>query len=154
MYDLSPFDRTLYVDADTEFKQPIQAGFALLEQYDIMYARHSWHTLAMLDMMPGTERQITIDELHTGDIPYPNSGVIFWKRGSAAEKVFQSWYTEWKRFEQWDEQCALMRAVYKNPCRLLLLPEAWNGENQKEGAIIFHDFHGQRVARMDASEVV
>ena len=96
----------------------------------------------------------TISELGDGDIPYPNSGVLFWKRCPATQVLFRSWYDEWMKYQGWDEQLALLRALYHNPLNLLTLPEAWNGENRKEGSIIFHDFHGQRIARTDAEPIV
>ena len=147
LYDLSPFDKTLYVDADTEFQASPLPGFKLLDRYDFMLAKHASHNIGMLNQMPGQERLQTIAELGDGDIPYPNSGVFFWRRSPAVETLFHSWYDEWMRYQGWDEQLALLRALYHNPLKLLLLPEAWNGENKKEGSIIFHDFHGARIAR-------
>jgi hypothetical protein len=136
------------VDADTEFQADVSAGFTLLNQYDFMLAKHASHNIGMLNQMPGRERLTTIAELGgDGDQPYPNSGVLFWRHCSAVQTLFQAWHTEWMRFQEWDEQLALMRALYKHPLRLLLLPESWNGENRREGSIIFHDFHGRQVAR-------
>ena len=151
LYGISPFDKTLYVDADTEFQSSPMPGFDLLNRYDFMMAKHSSHNLGMLGNNPSPERTATMEELGgDGDQPYPNSGVLFWKKCPAAERLFSAWSTEWLRFPGWDEQLALMRALFKNPTRYLLLPEAWNGENRKEGSIIFHDFHGTRIARSDA----
>lgn len=151
LYGISPFDKTLYVDADTEFQSSPMPGFDLLNRYDFMVAKHSSHNIGMLGEHPSPERLETMKELGgCGDIPYPNSGVLFWKKCPASELLFQSWHTEWMRFQGWDEQLALMRATYKHPIRWLLLPEAWNGENRKEGSIIFHDFHGTHIARSNA----
>ena len=151
LYDISPWDKTLYVDADTEFQSSPLDGFDLLNRYDFMVAKHSSHNIGMLGDHPSPERLETMKELGgCGDIPYPNSGVLFWKKCPASELLFQSWHEEWMRFQGWDEQLALMRAVFKHPIRWLLLPEAWNGENRKEGSIIFHDFHGTHIARSNA----
>ena len=148
LYDLSPYDKTLYVDADTEFQGSIAPAWDLLDRFDFMLAKHSSHNLGMLTAQPSPERLTTLAELGgNGDVPYPNSGVLFWKKSPASELLFQSWHKEWLRFPGWDEQLALMRAIYKHPIRHLLLPEAWNGENRREGSIIFHDFHGQQIAR-------
>lgn len=152
LYDLSPYDKTLYVDADTEFQASIAPAFDLLDHYDFMLAKHSSHNIGMLAEHPSQERLTTIAELGgDGDMPYPNSGVLFWKKCPASELLFQSWHEEWLRFPGWDEQLALMRAIYKHPIRHLLLPEAWNGENRREGKIIFHDFHGQQIARTNVT---
>lgn len=151
LYGISPWEKTLYVDADTEFQSSPLAGFKLLARYDFMAAKHSSHNIGMLGEHPSPERTATMQELGgDGDTPYPNSGVLFWKKCPASQTLFENWHTEWLRYQGWDEQLALMRAIYKHPIRWLLLPEAWNGENRKEGSIIFHDFHGTQIARSNA----
>ena len=155
LYGLSPFEKTLYVDADTEFQQDPAIGFALLDRYDFMVAKHSSHNVGMLNNDPSTERLTTIAEIGgNGDQPYPNSGVLFWRSCQATSQLFEAWSNEWLRFQEWDEQLALMRAMFKNPLRMLLLPEAWNGENKTEGKIIFHDFHGTQIARSNVEKTL
>jgi hypothetical protein len=72
LYGLSPFDRTLYLDADTEFMADITPGFEALSAYDVAIARENL-TLGQLynKMLAGweiniKERDATITELNAG----------------------------------------------------------------------------------------
>jgi hypothetical protein len=156
LYKLSPFDLTLYLDCDTRILQDISFGFQLLEKWDMLIAKHPNQTIAQLYNKPRAgwfhnikERNSTIQEWDgNGEVPYWNSGVIFWKKCDNIKWVFETWRTEWLRYCQWDEQQALMRAVYNNPCKILVLPESWNHPHKHLAKLIFHNY-GRGSARED-----
>ncbi len=77
-----------------------------------------------------------------------NTGVIAWRKSPEVARVFQAWGEEWLKWQRWDEQQALMRAVFKNPIRVLVLPEVWNHPHRTGAEMIFHNY-GRGAARSD-----
>jgi hypothetical protein len=149
LYGLSPFDRTLYIDADTEFVQDIHAGFEMLSDYDIALTQE-YLTVGELynKFMAGweiniEERAQTIKEGVPAEQAFINSGVIFFRKSKNNQKLFKEWHTQWMRFQQWDEQLALMRALALSKSSRKYLTPAWNDPQPHEDTIIFHDYgHG------------
>lgn len=149
LYDLSPYDRTLYIDADTQFIQDIHEGFELLDNCEIALTQE-YLTVGELynKFMAGweiniEERAQTIKEGIKAEEHFINSGVIFFKKSDSNKKLFKEWHKQWMRFQQWDEQLSLMRAIDKvQPKRKYLTPD-WNDPQVHTGTIIFHDYgHG------------
>lgn len=149
LYELSPFDRTLYLDADTQFIQDPHKGFEYLSDYDIALTQE-YLTVGELynKFMAGweiniEERAQTIKEGINPDERFINSGVIFFKKSSNNEKVFKEWHKQWMRFQQWDEQLALMRALNLSMSSRKYLEPMWNDPQVHDNTIIFHDYgHG------------
>lgn len=153
IYDLSPYDYTLYIDADTEYLHDISDGFKALAQHDFVIARETL-AISQLYNKPRAgweiniqERDLTIREIDaTPETGFLNSGVIFFRKSAEAKKVFCEWHTQWMRFQQWDEQLSLMRAIHKNSANIKEVGVEWNHPHRVEGAIIFHNY-GRGVAR-------
>lgn len=147
--DLTPFDYTLYIDADTKFLQPIQSAFEALNEFDVI-ATEERLTLQQLynKKLAGwelnlIERDTTIEELGAGaeDLNFINSGVLFFRKNKATQKLFFDWYNEWLRFQEWDEQLALMRALHANKnIKLQKLPAEWNDPHMHTNSVIFHNY--------------
>lgn len=156
LYQLSPFEKTLYIDADTTFIKPIQESFDCLDEYDMAVTEENL-TLAQLynKKLAGweinlQERDVTIVETG-GDATrkFINSGVIFFKKTTQTEKLFEDWHTEWMRFQQWDEQLALVRAIHANQdVKIKYLSVKWNNPHLNAGTYIYHTY-GAGMARMD-----
>lgn len=157
LYELSPYQRTLYIDADTEFMGDILPGFEFLHDFDMAVTEETL-TLGQLynKKLAGweinlVERDATIEELG-GDakMKFINSGVIFFRKSPYAEKTFNEWAVQWARFQQWDEQLALMRAMTKCQGSYKALSVDWNHPHRDKAKIIFHNY-GRGVARMNVS---
>lgn len=157
LYELSPFDRTLYIDADTEFMNKIfLTGFEYLTYFEMAVAQEML-TIGKLYNKPRAgweinikERDYTIEQLGRGpDVPFLNSGVIFFRKSDAVAAFMRAWGEEWKVFKQWDEQLSLMRAMAKNPVKLKTLSVQWNCPHRAQARIIFHNY-GRGVVRMDS----
>jgi hypothetical protein len=153
LYMLSPFERTLYLDADTTVCGDLYEGFRKLDDYDLMLAPHD-HALTwykdrgyMRSGRGAGELEQTIRELPMkGDERYWNTGVMFWKRSPAAEAFFMQWHKEWKRYPAWDEQLAAMRAVHAvDDIKWKELPRAWNAKYPINDVVIKHTW-GRGVA--------
>jgi hypothetical protein len=146
-------DRCLYLDTDSAVVGDVARGFALLDEYDFAIADHGGPLAQHCHSSPGQawyhgpeERALTVREWGTGAVPFWNSGVIFWRAGEAATRIFRAWSEEWLRFGEWDEQMALMRAVRANPCRLLVLPVGWNAPH-REHAVVIHHWYSKCTSR-------
>jgi hypothetical protein len=141
IYALSPFDETLFLDADTECVSSPQAGFDLLRLVDVVLVQdcdrrvcerhHANHD--------PEERTATLAEIGAdGDLLYYNSGVIFFKRNARTLNLFTAWYTEWQRWRKHD-QLAFARALYRNPVRIGTMRESWNTHRRNQARFVWHN---------------
>ena len=138
---ISPFERTLYVDADTMFKRSPKVGFDLLDRWDVALAETQ--TRSLVEGVAGVKECLaTADWVGTKHILYHNSGMIFWKRNEHTSKLFDLWSEEWKRYKGWDEQVALLRALIRSDCMFLTLPHTWNCYSDRESHLLHHWFGG------------
>ena len=126
----APWDRWLYLDADTRVKGDLSAGFDVLaDGWDlaITASRHqetNWLWMASKQERAATER--TMLSLQ--------GGVFFARRNDRTAAFFERWRGEWQRFQHID-QAALVRAAQSCPVRLWLLGRPWNG-----GELVEHRF--------------
>lgn len=147
MARLSPFNQSLYVDADTEFKTTPLHGFDLLSKWDVVIAEAETRSLAITFPDNRVEAKETAAWLGTPHILYHNSGMIFWRRSPAVTVLFDLWKIEWQRYRGWDEQVALLRALLKSPRVLFLnVPYTWNCRGPQEAYMVYHRF-ASRAAR-------
>lgn len=167
-YKVSPFEETLYVDCDVEFLACPDDSFGFLKNWDFVIAQERLSLAQLYNARGGrwyhdiAERDYTIEQFgaKNGDFPFWNSGVFWWKKCKAVKDLFDLWYEEWKIFEGWDEQKALMRAGNRSKARIFVLSEIWNyphREDRREkyfeaARLILHEY-GSGVARSEASDV-
>ena len=160
LYGLTPFDRTLYIDADTEFMADILPGFETLGEFDVAIARENL-TLKQLynKKLAGweinlIERDATMKELNADDKTFfLNSGVLFFRKCVVVEAAMVRWHEEWLRWQQWDEQLAFMRGFFKTPeAKVKILEPQWNHPHRIKDIVIFHNY-GRGVVRMNVGEV-
>jgi len=139
MYSLSPFKKTLFLDADTEMKSDPTHGFALLDLVDLVLAQDPVKVFNQTKW-PGLlkdEVAATIAETDGGELCYYNSGVMFFGRSEANKALFQAWHKEWVRWGKQD-QPALLRAMYRHPVRLASMRAPWNTHHEANASFIFH----------------
>lgn len=134
MYDLSPFDETLYLDADTRVVGNVSVGFDILNDgWDMVIipsngqgADFLWHVLP-------DERQQTRDLLQGAELQL-QGGVFWFRKGEAVSRFFAHWKAEWA-LHRGQDQAALLRALHLSPIKIWLLGRPFNG-----GAVIQHRF--------------
>jgi hypothetical protein len=131
---LSPFDPTLFLDADTRVYHKLDVGFNILANgWDMVMCGSIPQGGDVLRHCSDEERDHTLAEIHTD--PYQlNTGVIFFRKSVAVKRMFAQWRREWKRWKDKD-QGALLRALHQRPVAIFLLGRSWNG-----GAVIGHRF--------------
>jgi len=149
---LSPFAQTLYVDADTVFKISPAFGFDLLDRWDMIVVEADERSL--LTVLPENRPEVsqTIAEIGTAQILYHNSGVFFWRRNAVTARLFELWSEEWLRFQMWDEQVALLRALMRSEALFLNVPYTWNCRDMKKTFMVFHRFGSMAVRQFRGSK--
>ena len=143
---LSPFEYTVYFDADTRVRYPILAGWDMLRDgWDMLVAptRGQYKMLLghidSLGNAPG-EAQTTIDEVGGRPFLALQGGAMWFHKSERVHRFFEIWREEWLRFRDRD-QGALLRALERRPVRMWLLGRPFNG-----GAVVAHHF-GQAAGR-------
>jgi hypothetical protein len=156
IFELSPYDYTLYIDADTEYISDITPGFDQLGKYDFCIAEElkrlkELHAPADENgkwELPITEWKETM-KIVGEDVKFLNSGVIFFRKSAANKRLFLEWSKEWSKYNNWDEQMALMRAInLHSDVKVLHLSPDWNHPHREQARIIFHNY-GRGIARTD-----
>ena len=160
LYDLSPFDYTLYVDADTEFQKNPLPGFKYLDNYDICAPycgkeRTIGLVLEIINLPFFTKlpiyRKIRVEIYDTNKLvgthtPVMNSGVFFFRKSDDAKNFFHTWYKEWLYYKGWDEEYAWLRAEKKCPeTKLLHLSMSWSNKLKNKETIIWHRMGSHEV---------
>jgi hypothetical protein len=134
LYDLSPYDHTLYIDADTRIQGDISPGFRLLDAgYELVIVPSHSQGNDLLWHVDAAEREQTF--LECGYSPLQLQAGVFWFRKTAAVKrLFANWRKEWLRYEGQD-QAAFTRALHTSGVKLWLMGRPFNG-----GPVIQHHF--------------
>ena len=134
LFKLSPFNQTLYLDADTRVYGDLSAGFrALSAGWELVIVASKPQGEQGLAHLGEIERAVTLVELPAQPLQL-NSGVMFWRKCERMRQFWSVWRDEWERWRGKD-QGALLRALNRVPVRALLLGQAWNG-----GSVVGHLF--------------
>ena len=137
MLDWTPWDDTLYLDADTRINGDLSAGFRILDDgWDMAMAfsenqGHDWLWHVLDDDRALTKE--TWDGLQALQL---QCGVMFVRKNEATRALFDAWRREWAWHKD-EDQAAFLRAWRESPVRLWLLGRAWNG-----GGLVAH-YHGR-----------
>lgn len=139
MYALSPFRKTLFLDADTEMRSSPAGGFKLLEYVDVVLAQdvNRRFSLNKWPNLRQDEVAATKAELGTDELIYYNSGVFFFRRNERTRRLMQRWHEEWQRWGMHD-QMALLRAIHASPARIAPMREAWNTHKTAVAQFVYH----------------
>ena len=140
LLELSPFERTLYLDADTRVHGDLSIGFDILQDgWELVMVPSKRGELEAAGILVEGERHATMAELGDRWPLMLNTGVMWFRRTPRTTRLWQTWREEWRRFQEHD-QGALMRAMDQCPVRLWLLGHAFNG-----GEVVEHLFGRARA---------
>lgn len=145
--ELSPYDKTLYLDSDTYLTAPVYELFDMLDRYDLAIAR-----------TPDLPRD------HIEDLPphwcHLNCGVIAYRSNDVVHALLDRWTDiYWDMLDRQDEpmdQPAFARALYESDdVRWFTLPREYNVRVPRRGKLaskakIIHGRHPlglERVAK-------
>ena len=123
---LSPFDDTIYLDADTRVRGDLSAFYCWLDHgYDLIIGASGNQGDKALWHVSEAERERTLDEI--GFTPLQlQAGLFAFRKSPAISAFFSSWraaYADEPNPQQ--DQAALLRALYTTPVRFLLLSRAF-----------------------------
>ncbi len=132
---LSPFEHTLYLDADTRVQGDLSAGFQLLDDgFELAITASTKQGLSVLGNAPVEDREATFDAWQCRSLLGLQAGMFYFRRCPQMEMLFALWRQEWERFRDQD-QPALLRALLRAPVKLWLLGRPFNG-----GELVEHLF--------------
>lgn len=138
MLDLwSPFEETLYLDADTRVQNDLSAGFQMLDDgWDMVITPSPQQGNGNMWHIAPDEREATFAAYQCGDVLQLQGGVFWFRKSEAVMRFFEAWRLAWLKWRHYD-QAALLRALRVAPLRLHLLGRPFNG-----GSVVVHR-HGQ-----------
>ena len=126
---LSPFDLTLYLDADTRIYGDLSLPFCALE--------HGFEFVATLSVNQGSEKWLQhINEAERGQVldeigfysAQVQGGVWAFRKTANTAAFFECWRRAYAGAEEW-EQGALQLAFHRQPMSVYLLGQDYNGGN-------------------------
>lgn len=135
---LSPFDDTLFLDADTRVYGKLDMGFEILQAgWEMVMVASGPQASEALGHLCDKERYETLTE--TIDPLQLNTGVIWFRKTERVKRLFEEWRRQWLRYKDKD-QGAFLRALEARPVKLFLLGRPFNG-----GAVVGHRFGACRI---------
>ena len=142
----SPFDRSIFIDADTFVFRPFDALWDYVDDE---------HPLAMaVSQFHPTTRAVGADPkwkkvgVYQGDFklmlsvtgpdfPHWHSSTMVWRRCPEITKLSQTWFVEWQHFKSRD-MMALARSLYTQQLPVNSIPRKFNLRHRtKEDTVIF-----------------
>jgi hypothetical protein len=112
----TPFDRTLFIDADTRIVADINSVFSLMDRFDIA-------------MVHAQERVRRIKNWQV-DVPdcFPefNSGVIVFKKTEKVFGLLKKWQHDYHEAKSRNDQMTLREALWLSDLRIATLPPEYN----------------------------
>lgn len=134
---LSPFDQTLYLDADTRVHGAFESGWQALDAgFDLVMALSSRQGSDVLGNCDGPDREMTFKLLGSDNVLGLQAGAFFFQRNYRTARLFGEWRYQWQHFKRMD-QAALLRALRHSHVRMWLMATSWHGAN---GQVIEHLF--------------
>lgn len=140
MDKLTPFDKTMYIDADTRIKDSLMGGFDILNDgWDMVITPSTRQRQDVLGHLSDKDKELTLETLGREPLNL-QAGLLFFRKCKAIHSLFDLWRQEWQRFQDQD-QGALLRALQQQPVKVWLLSWLWNSHN---GEIMAHEFGAAR----------
>jgi hypothetical protein len=156
LFNLSPYDLTLFLDADTFVAEKLSLE-EMLGEADLAMALDATPTVAKggaaflnyPDFTTREEVSETIDKCGP-DFPFYNSGVMLWRKSDKTREFFECWNSEWGRYCLAD-QLALARTLCVSSLSVRPLSDQFNypvlAPSPPKGKSIYHLIYKERVAR-------
>lgn len=131
IYDLAPanWQYVLYMDADTEIVAPVPFLFqALADGWELVICKNPsrFHVIREA-IRPDNHAECdeTFERLGGDELMQLNGGVFGFRRTARVQRFFARWRQEWEQHGKRD-QLALLRALYAEPVKTLVLGNEWN----------------------------
>jgi hypothetical protein len=127
----SPYERTLFIDADTYVLEPVPELFALLDHFDCAatheeYVNTDWHHRYPRPDIPSS-------------FPEFNTGILMLKRSDRLNRVLEQWGTLYRKYleekpgQPINDQPFFRAAVYESDVRIATLTREYNCKFRGQG---------------------
>lgn len=142
-----PFERTLFIDSDTEVVGDIGGVFDVLDRFEIAAAHAPYRYRAQIDGIPDS-------------FPEFNCGVVCIRKSAAVEDFVQRWRAFYlAERPHWDnDQHSFRRAAWESKARIAVLPPEFNLRPLRHAGLdaprILHGFHRGETSSEAASRRV
>ena len=130
--EATPFDETLYLDADTRALAPLDDVFALLESFDVALGHAHARNRALTNQ--SWRRELP------ASFPQFNGGVIAYRRRSEVLGFLRAWRAAFHAAGLRKDQVTLRELLWSSPLRIATLPPEYN---VRSAAVRANLFHGQ-----------
>lgn len=113
MRELTPFDKTLYIDCDTVIQRNgVEVVFELLDNSDLCLN----HLMTFADKVPKVYKKC-MDMVGGMSVPMKcyNGGIVGFSKNEKVTAFFELWYKIWKEFAHGREMPPLNCAIQKMP---------------------------------------
>jgi len=147
LVEVSPFDTSLFLDADTFVLRRIDDMWANVENTDLAMALDVYDKLISSIHSSSREKEYTLS-VCPPESPQYNTGVLLWRRTEATRRFFAEWHREWARFHEVD-QLAAIRAHCKTQPTTTVLEHRFNEDlgavrnlnhATESNAVIWHSY--------------
>lgn len=139
------WERIVYLDADMMIRQSIEPLFEILRDgWDLVMTQGPSQCPLIVN---GQRRRFPLENAYTrqvlGSDRYPqiSGGAWGFQRNARTELYFETFWREWNRFKERDQQ-AMDRALYECPVSIWLLGREWNWfmhhERPHDGVTVMH----------------
>ncbi|MEM1320988.1 MAG: putative nucleotide-diphospho-sugar transferase [Bacteroidota bacterium] len=114
----TPFDYTLFLDADTRIISDIHSLFDVLKRFDLAIAHAQ------------KRNHFPTQQKWTEDIPYAfpqmNSGVLLFRKNEKSIQLLKDWQQAYHNNGFWKDQVTLRELIWKSDLRISILPPEFN----------------------------
>ena len=150
MSDLTPFDKTIYIDADAVIqKQGIECIFDMLDHADIILnGIYYWRRGEKVPKIYAKAMLACGAKL---PLECYNGGFIAWRKGNAAESVFETWVDYWERTGSGRDMPALACAIQHVKPLIFDVGRApvFAPDHEDNNCIIQHNYNDTFLSKFD-----
>lgn len=152
-FQRTPYERTLFVDADIYVAEPVPELFTILDQFDGAATHEEYLSTDWWNHYPRPDIPPNFPEF--------NTGILAYKRSSRMDRVLQDWSQLYRSFldnypgQKINDQPFFRAAVYGNEARIATLTREYNckfrGQGYLKGSVKI--FHGNVDRQLDQAFV-
>jgi hypothetical protein len=130
-FQQTPYERTLFVDADIYFVDPVSELFSILEYFDFAATHEEYLNTDWWNRYPRPDIPASFPEF--------NTGILAYKQSPRMDSLLKDWSSLYKSFiathpgEKINDQPFFRAAVYSNEARFATLTREYNCKFRGQG---------------------
>jgi len=127
----TPFERTLFLDADTRVVANVSGLFSLLDRFDLCMAHAHRRSHSKSNARPSQLAEAISGPPPPPEFPQLNSGVFLFRRTEAVVSFLKRWQEAFHAASLPKDQVTLRELLWATDLRLYVLPPEYNIRYQK-----------------------